>query len=424
MLKFKPGMIPQTFVVVGCGGTGSRLIPLLAQLIKSCSWIMQPAIHIIDDDVVEEKNLTRQNFISQDIGKPKAEVLANRYSRAYGIPVLPIVKRVVPFNEVGSGSIHSSIFAGDSLVQGNIRAVAVISCVDSMAARKAILNEFYPVWQHGGIFIDGGNEDVFGQVIISNPNCLLYRTNSDVPSDTLAMTFPKMSGMLPVTAEVSSLPFPVKHYMHGADGVSTKSCADLDQTLAINSQVAITILSVVQNLVFSRPLSAARLNITLEGVFPEMLTPHYVWNQSVNSGLSTGEESHSVTCTGSRHPFRQCVEIASTKRVGDYLASLQNAISTYEHELAAAKERERIAQRKAEEEALRKRLKEEAERLAAEQVASAVKDVEGPTEAVPVDVNTGVKRVRKPKAAIPELTPLPPTRLEIPPEFRTPQTPA
>ncbi|KPV43312.1 hypothetical protein AN477_13145 [Alicyclobacillus ferrooxydans] len=37
--------------------------------------------------MVEQKNLLRQYFLEQDIGRKKAEVLAERYSRAYGIDI-------------------------------------------------------------------------------------------------------------------------------------------------------------------------------------------------------------------------------------------------------------------------------------------------------------------------------------------------
>ena len=36
---------------------------------------------------VEEKNLLRQNFITSDQGKYKAEVLAKRYSAAFGVDI-------------------------------------------------------------------------------------------------------------------------------------------------------------------------------------------------------------------------------------------------------------------------------------------------------------------------------------------------
>ncbi len=42
MYFFRPNFIPRRIVVFGCGGTGSRLVPLLAQFIKTCSWVQNP----------------------------------------------------------------------------------------------------------------------------------------------------------------------------------------------------------------------------------------------------------------------------------------------------------------------------------------------------------------------------------------------
>ncbi len=77
---------PQNVFVFGCGGTGSRVVPPLLQLIKGQSnWLLNPNIYLIDGDEVETKNCSRQNFIEMDVGKNKAEVLASRYSMAFGI---------------------------------------------------------------------------------------------------------------------------------------------------------------------------------------------------------------------------------------------------------------------------------------------------------------------------------------------------
>jgi molybdopterin-synthase adenylyltransferase len=61
-------------IIIGCGTSGNQIIPLL----DGCT--------IIDRDIIEEKNLTRQPlFTSKDIGKPKAQVLAEKYNLPYHI---------------------------------------------------------------------------------------------------------------------------------------------------------------------------------------------------------------------------------------------------------------------------------------------------------------------------------------------------
>lgn len=82
-LHLKQHELISEIVVVGCGGTGSWLLPKLVKTIND--GIRKSIIRkdvkliLIDGDIVEEKNLVRQNFIEQDIGQNKAEVMASRY---------------------------------------------------------------------------------------------------------------------------------------------------------------------------------------------------------------------------------------------------------------------------------------------------------------------------------------------------------
>mgnify|MGYP003582490143 CR=1 FL=1 len=70
-------------VVIGCGGTGSWLIPKLAKTINDANRKNLLAedfeLFLIDGDIVELKNIVRQNFVENDIGQNKAAVMANRY---------------------------------------------------------------------------------------------------------------------------------------------------------------------------------------------------------------------------------------------------------------------------------------------------------------------------------------------------------
>lgn len=59
--------------IIGCGGVGSWLTPALALLTSP------EQITLIDMDTLEEKNLDRQLFKPEDIGRSKAEALAERY---------------------------------------------------------------------------------------------------------------------------------------------------------------------------------------------------------------------------------------------------------------------------------------------------------------------------------------------------------
>ena len=74
---------PVKVVMLGAGGTGGHIAPHLYRLLYALD---RPVRFIIcDGDVVENKNLVRQNFIPADLGENKAKVLAERYSTVFGM---------------------------------------------------------------------------------------------------------------------------------------------------------------------------------------------------------------------------------------------------------------------------------------------------------------------------------------------------
>lgn len=68
---------PVKIVVLGAGGTGGYIIPHLYRIAFADN--RNYRIIICDGDIVEPKNLIRQNFIEQDVGRIKSQVLAERY---------------------------------------------------------------------------------------------------------------------------------------------------------------------------------------------------------------------------------------------------------------------------------------------------------------------------------------------------------
>ena len=66
-------------VLVGCGATGSNLATFVSQLAISSKKINE--IILIDGAEVEAKNFRNQKFTQKDIGKNKANVLSNRFSK-------------------------------------------------------------------------------------------------------------------------------------------------------------------------------------------------------------------------------------------------------------------------------------------------------------------------------------------------------
>lgn len=75
-------------VMFGAGGTASWFLPKLLKIYndaftKCPDLAYDLEIAIIDGDVIEQKNIIRQNFINEDIGSNKALKLAERYTGLY-----------------------------------------------------------------------------------------------------------------------------------------------------------------------------------------------------------------------------------------------------------------------------------------------------------------------------------------------------
>ena len=74
---------PVKVIMLGAGGTGGYIAPHLYRLLHTLERPVK--VIIADGDTVEQKNLVRQNFITSDLGRNKAQVLAERYASAFGM---------------------------------------------------------------------------------------------------------------------------------------------------------------------------------------------------------------------------------------------------------------------------------------------------------------------------------------------------
>ena len=63
-------------IVVGCGGIGGNYVKELGRFLYKNNHIKRCKIIIVDGDLVEESNISRQPFLPEDIGHNKAEVMA------------------------------------------------------------------------------------------------------------------------------------------------------------------------------------------------------------------------------------------------------------------------------------------------------------------------------------------------------------
>lgn len=156
---------PYKFVVIGCGGTGSYLIRDLARIIgiTNKQFNRSDTILLIDGDVVENKNLARQNFVLNDVSKNKAQVLAGRYSSAFGLQI----------------GFISEYLRGNNLtcVTNDGCTLVYIGCVDNNKTRHLIHNLYRKTIHSNAIYIDSGNEEYAGQVVLSATSG--YTTNGN-----------------------------------------------------------------------------------------------------------------------------------------------------------------------------------------------------------------------------------------------------
>lgn len=133
-------------VIVGVGGTGGYVLQQVARLLYAlrAQGRSIPDILLIDGDIVEEPNLLRQYFLPQDVGKPKAAVLAERYSRAYGLDIGAYTEYLT------SATNLREIGVGDGSI--------VLGAVDNGSTRR-ILHEKLHDLSHV-IYVDSGNSSV------------------------------------------------------------------------------------------------------------------------------------------------------------------------------------------------------------------------------------------------------------------------
>ncbi|MFV1457777.1 ThiF family adenylyltransferase, partial [Bacillus mycoides] len=154
-------------VIVGAGGTGSYVVPSVANLYHTDE--NNNAIVLIDGDVVENKNLLRQGFLRKDLNGNKAEVLAKRYSEAF--PELAIY-----YSKGFVNDVNAVLHVVDNFSE--IDEIVLISCVDNNYARLRLWIAQFQLYSKYGCnvhFIDAGNEEWHGQVI----PCSLYRGNEN-----------------------------------------------------------------------------------------------------------------------------------------------------------------------------------------------------------------------------------------------------
>ncbi len=176
---------PVKIVMLGAGGTGGHIAPHLYRLLHTLD---RPARFIIcDGDIVEEKNLVRQNFIRAELGENKAKILAQRYASVFGLETeyLPMfVETEAQLKELLKPDLR--YLPRQNTVQKEL--VILIGAVDNNKSRQLCHKVFYQM--EDLVYIDSGNGEFTGQVVcgIRSHGRTIYRPVGAAYPDVLRET--------------------------------------------------------------------------------------------------------------------------------------------------------------------------------------------------------------------------------------------
>ncbi|MCL1842798.1 MAG: ThiF family adenylyltransferase [Defluviitaleaceae bacterium] len=177
---------PVKIIMLGAGGTGGHIAPHLYRLLHTLDRITE--VIICDGDIVEEKNLVRQNFIPIDLGKNKAQVLAERYASAFGLEVSYIPEFIENEERLANLIKPETYSTGSYLQQIEEGYSILIGCVDNNRSRQLCHQVFKSA--HNLIYLDSGNGEHTGQVVcgIRRGGKTFYKPIGDIYPDVLLET--------------------------------------------------------------------------------------------------------------------------------------------------------------------------------------------------------------------------------------------
>lgn len=265
---------PMQVVVVGCGGTGARVVAPLSQMLRPGD-----ALVLLDHDIVEDRNLLRQHFTARDIGSPKSLVLGSRYRRE-GIHTMAFQQRLTVDNmqQVGA-QVYGAVYEQQCRPVGTI----LIGCVDNAAARRgmhAALQQSSRWGLNPMAWIDAGNEMRAGQVLLS-----LKSWNVKV----VGPTGPGYEVALPVNMDGLATAMP-QLLRDAPDEVGTGCAERMDlQSVQVNHMAAAGIINTVSWLLLGIPFTSCG------AFFSTLNTMQPIRIAGVRSNILLPETTHAIS---------------------------------------------------------------------------------------------------------------------------------
>lgn len=173
------------FVCIGAGGTGTYFLGSFNRFLATLNITQKnliAALTVIDGDEVELKNCSRQLFYKEDIGRPKASVIAEVMNEE--------------LYDMG-GNLHwcaySSYLLETQMLEEILLSVnssnciyipVILGCVDNHSCRLLIEEVFYKPTTCNLFYFDSANEFETGECVYS------YKLNGQVLSPCRSHYFP------------------------------------------------------------------------------------------------------------------------------------------------------------------------------------------------------------------------------------------
>lgn len=231
--------------LIGAGGTGSFAAMNIARLAFEMRRVGKAVeMTVIDPDIVENGNIPRSNFCAAEIGRFKAQTLAERITLAWGL-------EVAYANEKLSYEKHIKPNRN-----GHKELTVLVGCVDNPQARREIhhaLEEANKYNSHNAPecwWIDGGNGKSSGQVLIGSEVKSEIAENH-FSSSTICKKLPAPSLVHPELLENQEKPV-------RRETAERMSCAERirrgEQSLNINQRVAVEIGEMLTELLLTNSL--------------------------------------------------------------------------------------------------------------------------------------------------------------------------
>jgi PRTRC genetic system ThiF family protein len=270
--------------LIGAGGTGSFAAMNMARLAFEMRRVGKAVeMTVIDPDIVESGNIPRSNFCAAEIGRFKAQTLAERITLAWGLEVAYANEKLSYENHIKPNR------------NGHKELTVLVGCVDNHHARREIHRALSEANKYNSQnapecwWIDGGNGKSSGQVLMGS-EVKREKPENYFSSSTICKKLPAPSVVHPELLENQEIP------ARRAEKSERLSCAERiargEQSLNINSRVAVEIGEMLTELLLTNSLRRFATYFDLES---GMCRSSYCTPTHISEALKQAETNKTKT---------------------------------------------------------------------------------------------------------------------------------